>query len=128
MFLYVCKQILRKLYGLYNSKILGVKNAKFSWQYFYMNENIQGHFRICISVPLTHWKNAQVFSLNICSQLYHHADPQSVNLSCKSNKLFLYMRGALWDMVQLSWVKTFKRKKGFTLPVPKGQHLEVANV
>ena len=38
------------------------------------------------------------------------------------------MRGALWDMVQLSWVKTFKRKKGFTLPVPKGQHLEVANV
>ena len=29
-------------------------------------------------------------------------------------------------MIQFSWVKTFKQKKGFTLPVPKAQHQEVA--
>ena len=29
-----------------------VKNAKFSWYYFYMKTNIHGDFQICISVPL----------------------------------------------------------------------------
>ena len=46
----------------------------------------------------------------------------AVNLSCKSNKLFLYEKkiGLKWDMVQFSWVKIFKQQKGFTLSVPKG--------
>ena len=35
-----------------NSRILTIKNAKFSGYYFYMNLNIQGDFQICISVPL----------------------------------------------------------------------------
>ena len=37
---------------VYNSRIVSVKNAKFSGQYFYMNNNIQGDFQICINVPL----------------------------------------------------------------------------
>ena len=36
-----------------NSRILTIKNAKFSGHYFYMNLNIWGDFRICISVPLS---------------------------------------------------------------------------
>ena len=35
-----------------NSRILRIKNAKFSEYCFYMNTNIQGDFQICISVPL----------------------------------------------------------------------------
>ena len=36
-----------------NSRILRIKNAKFSGHCFYMNTKIQGDFQICISVPLT---------------------------------------------------------------------------
>ena len=36
-----------------NSRILTVKNAKFSGHYFYMNSNIWCDFQICITVPLT---------------------------------------------------------------------------
>ena len=36
-----------------NSRILKIKNAKFSGYWFYMNTNIKGDFEICISVPLT---------------------------------------------------------------------------
>ena len=50
--MYVCKQTLRKLYGFLILRILRIKTAKFSW-YFYVNNNIQGDFQICISVPLT---------------------------------------------------------------------------
>ena len=35
-----------------NSRILTIKNAKFSEYYFHMNTSIQGDFQICISVPL----------------------------------------------------------------------------
>ena len=35
-----------------NSRILGIKNAKFSGYCFYMSTNIEGYFQICISVPL----------------------------------------------------------------------------
>ena len=35
-----------------NSQILRIENAKFSGYCFYMNTNIQGDFKICISVPL----------------------------------------------------------------------------
>ena len=35
-----------------NSRILRIKNAKFSGYCFYMNRNIYGDFQICISVPL----------------------------------------------------------------------------
>ena len=73
---------------------------------------------------LTCWKNAQLFRLSICNQLYHHVEPQSVDLSCKSNKLFLYERniGLKWDMIQFSWVKTFNQKKGSTLPGFSNHH------
>ena len=36
-----------------NSRILTIKNAKFSWYYFYRNLTIWGDFQICISVPLS---------------------------------------------------------------------------
>ena len=35
-----------------NSRILRIKNTKFSGYSFYMKTNIQGHFQICVSVPL----------------------------------------------------------------------------
>ena len=35
-----------------NSKILTIKNPKFSGYYFYTNLNVWGDFQICISVPL----------------------------------------------------------------------------
>ena len=35
-----------------NSRILRIKNAKFSGHCFYMNTNIQTNFQICISLPL----------------------------------------------------------------------------
>ena len=36
-----------------NSRIITIKNVKFSGYYFYMNLNIWGDFQICISVPLS---------------------------------------------------------------------------
>ena len=36
-----------------NSRILKIKNAKFSGYHFYMNLNIYGDFQICIGVPLS---------------------------------------------------------------------------
>ena len=88
---------------------------------------LKKYFKICWQpwtlMILTRWKNAHLFRLSICSQLYHLAKPQSVDLSCKSNKSFLYERniGLKWDMIQFFWVKTFQQKKGFTLPAPKAQ-------
>ena len=41
-------------------------------------------------------KKCTAADLSICSQLYHHIEPQLVNLSCKSNKLFLYERNINW--------------------------------
>ena len=35
-----------------NLRILRIKNEKLSGYYFYMNQNIQGDFQICICVPL----------------------------------------------------------------------------
>ena len=35
-----------------NSRILQIKNAKFSEYYFYINLNTYGDFQFCISVPL----------------------------------------------------------------------------
>ena len=49
-----------------NSRILTIKNAKFSGYYFYMNFNIWEDFQICISIPLMFlklfwkfWKNSR---------------------------------------------------------------------
>ena len=38
--------------GVNNSRILRIKNAKFSGKYFHLKKKIQGDFQICISVPL----------------------------------------------------------------------------
>ena len=38
-----------------NSRILRIKNAKFSGYCFDINTNIYGDFQICISVPLIEW-------------------------------------------------------------------------
>ena len=46
---------MRTLWGN-NSRILRMKNAKFSGYHFCMNQNIKGDFQICISVPLNVFK------------------------------------------------------------------------
>ena len=50
----ICQFFLKKLQTTWanNSRILRIKNAKFSGYCFYMNTNIYGDFQICISVPL----------------------------------------------------------------------------
>ena len=35
-----------------NSRIIRIQNAKFSGCSFYVYTNMQGHFQICISLPL----------------------------------------------------------------------------
>ena len=49
-----------------NSRVLTIKNAKFSGYYFYMNFNTWEDFQICISIPLMFlklfskfWKNSR---------------------------------------------------------------------
>ena len=48
-----------------------------------------------------------------------------IQLICDANqKNCFYKRGTLasnGDVIQLSWVKTFKEKKGFNLSAPKSQ-------
>ena len=39
------------LLRLSNSRILKLKNAKFSGYYLFMNKNMGGDFKTCISVP-----------------------------------------------------------------------------
>ena len=46
-----------------NSRILSIKNAKFSGYCFYMSTNIYGNFEICISVPLT-FSSMKSFKMN----------------------------------------------------------------
>ena len=53
-----------------NSRILTIKNAKFSGYYFHMNLNIWGVFRFCISVTLTKLKKIKLFYLH--SLLLHN--------------------------------------------------------
>ena len=49
-----------------NSRILTIKNAKFSGYCFYINTNLLGDFQICISVPLRDFLKLQceAFSKN----------------------------------------------------------------
>ena len=53
-----------------NSRILRIRNAKFSGYCFYMNPNILGDFRICISVPLKNLQNYNRRSFLCPSQKY----------------------------------------------------------
>ena len=68
-----------------NSRILAIKNAKFSGYYFHMNLNIQGGFQICISVPLNISRNVQVWLSYI--------------LSSKSLSLVVYIFGATFCII-----------------------------
>ena len=43
-----------------NSRILTIKNAKFSGYYFYMNRNIWRDFQFCISLPLNHISHQKI--------------------------------------------------------------------
>ena len=61
-----------------NSRILTIKNAKFSGYYFYINLNIWGDFQFCISVPLGEknnfiiekWLSKKKFIINLNKALY----------------------------------------------------------
>ena len=45
-----------------------IKNWKLSGYYFYMNLNIWGNFRICISVPLKHLLLFEICAREICEK------------------------------------------------------------
>ena len=45
-----------------NSRILRIKNAKFSGYCFYMNTNIYGDFQISVSVPLIRKPKFYIFN------------------------------------------------------------------
>ena len=64
MFVYKLAYFLRKRVN--NSRILTVKNAKFSGYYFYINSNIWWDFQICISVPLKNKLNKKDQSIEPC--------------------------------------------------------------
>ena len=49
-----------------NSRILKIKNAKYSGYCFYMNTNIYRDFQICISVPLTSFVLPILLSVLFC--------------------------------------------------------------
>ena len=52
-----------------NSRILTIKNVKFSGYYFYMNLNIWGDLQFCISVPLSAIKKIKNDDLKCKNQL-----------------------------------------------------------
>ena len=59
-----------------NSRILKIKNAKFSCYYFYMNTGIQRDFQICISVPLKELRKYKIKiflcpTQKICEHSHH---------------------------------------------------------
>ena len=76
-----------------NSRILTIKNVKFSEYYFYMSVNIWGDFQICISVPLNQGK--MIFWFN-----YEKNNSKDIaNYPCVLYlKLLWYRRNKmLWD-------------------------------
>ena len=50
-----------------NSRILKIRNAKFSGYGFYMNTNIQLDFQICISVMISFTRWTTAWSIEYCS-------------------------------------------------------------
>ena len=50
-----------------NSRIVRIKNAKFSGHYFYTNTNLQGDFQICVRVPLI----KSIYKIALKNYLYY---------------------------------------------------------
>ena len=69
-----------------NSRILGIKDAKFLGYCFYMKAHIQGDFQICISVPL---------SFNI----FHTFFPVDTGRELNVHKTFRRRRGRLVNVL-----------------------------
>ena len=74
-----------------NSRIVRIKNAKFSEYFLYINTNIQGNFRLHISVPL---KLSQNSLENTCVEFSFLIKPQMKKedpahaFSCKFCEIF----------------------------------------
>ena len=69
-----------------NSRILKIKNAKYSGYCFYMNTNIYRDFQICISVPLTSydfWKKNNTASHTTWKNSVFRHFSRSVNVEKK---------------------------------------------
>ena len=60
-----------------NSRILKIRNVKFAGYCFYVNENIQGDFQICISIPLIHFGRLRLRHTTKANFIkYQTADPE----------------------------------------------------
>ena len=66
-----------------------------------------------------HSCSVEVFAANFTIM----QNPNKLIYNANQIIFFLYEKniGLKGDLVQFSWVKIFKQKKGFTLPAPKGQ-------
>ena len=63
-----------------NSRILRIKNAKFSGYCFYMKTNLYGNFQICISVPLIQKMEKCNHGIYFCNWLLPKKKKTSQNL------------------------------------------------
>ena len=84
-----------------NSRILRIKNAKFSGYCFYMNTNIQGDFQICIRLPLRgHYSQKQ-------SHIFFNIKNMFKN-SCTN---FLFIRSRTFFLIPFRSSRTFLKKQ-----------------
>ena len=63
LFLYVCKTNILQTLRANNSRILRIKNPKFSGCYFDFNTNMYGDFKICNTVPLSHYVRTEAIQI-----------------------------------------------------------------
>ena len=105
--------LFRKLTNLNNSKIVRIKNAKFSGHHFYMDINIYGGFQICISVPLIVFisKAWNLISLNVKSSYINSCRSHIFSIClCWIVKLFLievasyYLKSSRLVSFRLRWL------------------------
>ena len=99
---------LRKIQDLLvnNSRILTIKNAKFTAYYFYMNLNIWLYFQICINVPLKKSWFPAAIQYALLKFTYHwcFAHVQLKLWNRKICKIFLLL-GNLWFQMVTVLVK-----------------------
>ena len=74
-----------------NSRVLRVKNAKFSRCCFYMNTNIYENFQVCISVPINMTVTQNIKRVLILFLRIMHRDFRSSHLESSTWKRFYWI-------------------------------------
>ena len=87
----ICKKVtyfLRKIQTswLNYSRILWIKNAKFSGYWSYMSLNIHGNIHSC---TLKNWRCLQTKKIKVILYLFTNIGPEAVVLECSVKKVFL---------------------------------------